>query len=107
MYGKCQFAFQPPIRCRLGMYFTAKTGVGKERSQGRITGCHKIAAHCQLCIASAILCLNYWCLYTQIPPRWWLHITVVRGFEYARDPESYTSGSVASGRASRAGQAEG
>jgi hypothetical protein len=30
-----------------------------------------------------------------IPPRWWLHLIVVRGFEYARDPESYTNGSVA------------
>jgi hypothetical protein len=32
---------------------------------------------------------------------------VVRRFEYAWDPESYTSGSVATGRASLAGQVKG
>ena len=32
---------------------------------------------------------------------------VVRRFEYAGDPESYTSGSVATGRASLAGQVKG
>jgi hypothetical protein len=37
-------------------------------------------------------------------PRWWLHLIVVRRFEYASDPESYTSGSVATGRASLAGE---
>jgi hypothetical protein len=41
------------------------------------------------------------------PPRWWLDLIVVRGFEYARDPESYTSGSVATGRVSLAGQVKG
>jgi hypothetical protein len=41
------------------------------------------------------------------PPRWWLHLIVVREFEYARDPESYTSGSVATGRVSLAGQVKG
>jgi len=41
------------------------------------------------------------------PPRWWLHLIVVRRFEYASDPESYTSGSVATGRASFAGQVKG
>jgi hypothetical protein len=40
-------------------------------------------------------------------PRWWLHLIVVREFEYARDLESYTSGSVATGRASLAGQVKG
>jgi hypothetical protein len=35
------------------------------------------------------------------------HLIVVRGFEYARDPESYTSGSVATGRACLAGQVKG
>jgi hypothetical protein len=40
------------------------------------------------------------------PPRWWLHRIVVR-FEYASNPESYTSGSVATGRASLAGQVKG
>jgi hypothetical protein len=43
-------------------------------------------------------------LYT---PRWCFHLIVVRGFEYARNPESYTSGSVATGRASLAGQVKG
>ena len=45
--------------------------------------------------------------YVIIPPRWWLHLMVVRRFEYATDPESYTSGSVAIGRASLAGQVKG
>jgi hypothetical protein len=40
----------------------------------------------------------------KIPPRWWLHLMVVRKFECASNPESYTSGSVATGRASLAGQ---
>ena len=39
-----------------------------------------------------------------IPPRWCLHLIVVRRFEYASDPESYTSSSVATGRASLAEQ---
>jgi hypothetical protein len=43
----------------------------------------------------------------ETPPRWWLHLIVVRGFEYARDPESYTSDSVATGRAYLAGQVKG
>jgi len=41
------------------------------------------------------------------PPHWCLHLIVVRRFEYAGDPESYTSGSVATGRASLAGQVKG
>jgi len=41
------------------------------------------------------------------PPHWCLHLIVVRRFEYAGDPESYTSGSVAIGRASLAGQVKG
>jgi len=45
--------------------------------------------------------------YTSIPPQWCLHLIVVRRFEYAGDPESYTSGSVATGRASLAGQFKG
>jgi hypothetical protein len=32
---------------------------------------------------------------------------MVRGFEYARDPESYTSVSIATGRVSLAGQVKG
>jgi hypothetical protein len=42
-----------------------------------------------------------------IPPHWWLHLIVVRRFEYACDPERYTSGSVATDRASLAGQVKG
>jgi len=38
---------------------------------------------------------------------WCLHLIVVRGLEYVSDPESYTSGSVATGRASLAGQVKG
>jgi len=35
------------------------------------------------------------------------HLAVVRRFEYADDPESYTSGSIATGRASHAGKFKG
>jgi len=38
---------------------------------------------------------------------WGLHLIVVRRFEYADDPKSYTSGSIATGRASHAGKVEG
>ena len=38
---------------------------------------------------------------------WGLHLIVVRRFEYANDPKSYTSGSVTTGRASHAGKVEG
>jgi len=37
----------------------------------------------------------------------WLHLIVVRRFEYASDPENYSSGSVATCRASLAGQVKG
>ena len=43
----------------------------------------------------------------QMLPRWCLHLIVVRGFEYVSDPESYTSGSVATGRVFLAGQVKG
>jgi hypothetical protein len=36
-----------------------------------------------------------------------LHLIVVWRFEYTDDPESYTSGSLATGRASHAGKFEG
>jgi hypothetical protein len=48
---------------------------------------------------SATMCL--------FPPRWWLHLIVVRKFEYVSDPESYTSGSAATGRASFADRSKG
>ena len=41
------------------------------------------------------------------PPRWWPHLIAVRGFEYDSGPESYTSGCVATGRTSLAGQVNG
>ena len=50
---------------------------------------------------------TYFGLIHIIPPHWCLHLIVVRRFEYAGDPESYTSGSVATGRASLAGQVKG
>jgi hypothetical protein len=49
----------------------------------------------------------FFSMYEISPPRWCFHLIVVRGFEYARDPESYTSGSIATGRASLAGQVKG
>jgi len=49
----------------------------------------------------------YYSPYMTWPPHWCLHLIVVRRFEYAGDPESYTSGSVATGRASLAGQVKG
>ena len=45
--------------------------------------------------------------YVHIFSSWCFHLIVVRGFEYARDPESYTSGSIATGRVSLAGQVKG
>jgi hypothetical protein len=48
----------------------------------------------------------YGCMYVWLP-RWWLHLIVVRRFEYASDPESFTSSSVATGRATLAGQVKG
>ena len=41
--------------------------------------------------------ISYWCF----------HLIVVRRFEYTSDPEGYTSGNVATGRASLAGQVKG
>jgi hypothetical protein len=41
------------------------------------------------------------------PPRWWRHLIVVSRFEYASNPKSYTSGSVATGRATLPGQVKG
>jgi hypothetical protein len=46
-------------------------------------------------------------MYANLPPRWWLHLIVEKGFVYANDPESYASGSVATGRASLAEQVKG
>jgi hypothetical protein len=38
---------------------------------------------------------------------WGLNLIMVRRFEYTEDPKSYTSSSVATGRASHAGKVEG
>jgi hypothetical protein len=43
----------------------------------------------------------------EIPHRWCLHLIAVVGFECSRDPESYAGGSVATGRATHAGQVKG
>ena len=51
--------------------------------------------------------LFFFCTYNQNPPRWCLHLIVVRGFEYVIDPESYTSGSVATDTAFLAGPVKG
>ena len=64
----------------------------------------------QLCVSvfvSGVLCCVLCILFLLVRPRWCLHLIVVRGFEYVSDPESYTSGSVATGRASLAGQVKG
>ena len=50
-----------------------------------------------------LILLNFRTVRT-VPPRCCLHLIVVRRFEYTSDPESYASGSVATGRASLAGQ---
>jgi hypothetical protein len=42
-----------------------------------------------------------------VPSSLVLQLIVVRRFVYASDPESYTSGNVATGRASLAGQVKG
>ena len=53
-------------------------------------------------------CVTITMLYIYIyPPRWCLHLIVVRGFEYVSDPQRYTSGSVPTGRASLAWQVKG
>jgi hypothetical protein len=43
----------------------------------------------------------------KIPHRWCLHLIVVVGFEWSRDPESYAGGSLATGRVTHAGQVKG
>ena len=50
---------------------------------------------------------SYTCTVQIIIAVFHLYIIVVRRFEYAGDPESYTSGSVATGRASLAAQVKG
>jgi len=46
-------------------------------------------------------------MYNKILPRWCLHLNVVGEFKSFRDPESYASGSVATGRDTQAGQVKG
>jgi hypothetical protein len=51
--------------------------------------------------------IKYVSVILRISSSWGLHLIVVRRFEYADDPESYASGSVATGKASHAGKVEG
>jgi len=46
-------------------------------------------------------------IYMWILPCWCLHLVVVGELEYPIDPESYATGSVATGRATLGGQVEG
>jgi hypothetical protein len=41
------------------------------------------------------------------PHRWCFYLIVVVGFECSQDPESYASGSIATGRVTHAGQVKG
>ena len=82
-----------------------KTGLGRQTPSGM-----KISQPCSLTLQSADIghCFDFFLIcYLRFPPRWCFHLIVVRRFEYASDPESYTSGSVATGRASLGGQVEG
>jgi len=54
-----------------------------------------------------IVYIYYIYLYIVYIVCWCFHLIVVRRFEYASDPESYSSGSVATGRASLAGPVKG
>ena len=51
--------------------------------------------------------VTFYVAYKFCPPHWCLHLIAVRRFEYVSDPESYNSSSVATGRASLAGQVKG
>jgi hypothetical protein len=53
------------------------------------------------------LCLNFQGVQCHNPPRWCLHLIVVRRFACPRDPACYAGGSVATGRVSQAGQDKG
>jgi hypothetical protein len=66
--------------------------------------CWKVGVRmCQVCEGLLIFVV----FLIGVMPRWCFHLIVVRRFEYTRDPESYTSGSVATGRVSLAGQVKG
>jgi hypothetical protein len=57
---------------------------------------------------NAICCIEYKITVKQKDPhRCYPHLNVVVGFEYSRDPESYAGGSVATGRATQAGEVKG
>ena len=64
-----------------------------------LPGCYFISLRCIRSLVTRNIVISL--------PRWWLHLIVVRRFEYASDPESYTSGSVATGRVSLAGLVKG
>ena len=54
-----------------------------------------------------MLCERTGSIFSDVLSSWGVHLIVVRRCEYVSDPESYTSGSVATGRASHAGKVEG
>ena len=69
---------------------------------------YKVVVKCVVMNANFLIHSDGYCMrICSFLPRWWLHLIVVRRFEYASDPESYTSGSVATGRVSLAGQVKG
>ena len=51
--------------------------------------------------------LNYLLQIGAMLPSWYLHLVVVGELEYPNDPESYATGSVATGRVTLGGQVEG
>jgi hypothetical protein len=48
-----------------------------------------------------------WSSMGTFPLRWCLYFDVVEGLAWSNDPESYAGGSIATGRATHAGQVEG
>ena len=54
-----------------------------------------------------VVMMRVWAVCTCIKFGLFQNLIVVKRFEYVSDPESYTSGSVVTGRASLAGQVKG
>jgi hypothetical protein len=88
---------------------TSSTRIAKHRSFIKLKYLQNFCSSCKTlagCSQSKVLLYLYIHI-MYIPPRWCLYLIVVRRFVCASDPESYTSGSVATGRASLAGQVKG
>ena len=51
--------------------------------------------------------MNIFIVIHDLLPCWYLHLVVVGELEYPNNPESYAVGSVATGRVTLGGQAEG